>query len=591
MYAALAFALISLIPQANFWRVRGHEWHGAFYTYHPDETPYAAYVNSLIDGRPRRNDPYTGRIEGRNGSLPESLLSIQFVPAYSLALPARVLPISVMTVFILLQPLVAAASVLSIFWLVTLLTRDPRVAATVALLVVGMGGLARGQWFVRNLGGIATPYIYLPFLRRYEPALAFPLFFLFCALVWLMLRSRARRDLVASTAAAALVFSALVFSYYFLWTAAAAFVVSVICATAIVRPETWRQDIRRLVQLTAVMAPALIGYAYLLSHRAASLDVQQALTRTHAPDLLRPPAVLCGILLLILVVGLWRGIFFQRDHSIVFAGAFALAPLIMFNQQVLTGRSLQPIHYEQFVANYVSLLAFALTALAVWQRRSLQRKIPALLLIAISLVSIARASQEAWLAGRGRVAFSTIVDESRPAALRLAELSSVETNERSNTVLVLSPVSFVVTDTLCMAAPQPVLWAFHMFSFSALTPAENKERFYQQLYYSGVEQQTLRAATIEQTYFRLANFGWERVIPGLNADWRPITDTEEQVALADYQNYVDTFDQKRAVQPALGYVLAPVNGNTDFSRVDRWYERDAGERVGAYVIYRVKPRP
>src|SRR6185437_1285549 len=113
IYAALTFALISLIPQANFWRVRGHEWHGAFYTYHPDETPYAAYVNSLIEGRPRRNAPYTGRIDGRDGSLPESLLSIPFVPAYSLAIPARVLQISVMTVFILLQPLVAAASVLA----------------------------------------------------------------------------------------------------------------------------------------------------------------------------------------------------------------------------------------------------------------------------------------------------------------------------------------------------------------------------------------------------------------------------------------------------------------------------------------------
>ena len=130
-----------------------------------------------------------------------------------------------------------------------------------------------------------------------------------------------------------------------------------------------------------------------------------------------------------------------------------------------------------------------------------------------------------------------------------------------------------------------------MFSFSALSPSENKERFYQQMYYSGVEQQTLRATTIEQTYFRLANFGWERVIQGLNANWQPITDAEEQAALAEYQKYVDTFDQKRAAQPTLGYVIASANLNTDFSRVDRFYERDAGERVGAYVIYRVKPRP
>jgi len=492
--------------------------------------------------------------------------------------------------FMLLTPLVAAVSVLAIFWLVMLVTSDTRVAATVALLVVCLGALARGQWFVRNLGGMATPYIYLPFLRRYEPAFAFPLLFIFCALVWLMLRSRERRHFMLSLVAAAVAFSALVFSYYFLWTAAAAFIVSVVLATVIVRPETWRMDLRRLAQLGALMIPAVLVYALLLSRRATSMDAQQALTLTHAPDLLRPPALLCGAVLLIFMVGLWRGGISRRDPRVVFITALALAPLIMFNQQVLTGRSLQPIHYEQFIANYVSLVVVGLAAVTIWRRQDLQRKIPTLLLILISLVSLARASQEAWLAGRRGLTFSTIVDESRPAALRLVELSVSDAMDRS-TVLVLSPTSFWVSDTLCMTAPQPVLWGAHMFSFSALSPAENKERFYQQMYYSGVEQQTLGATTIEQTYFRLANFGWERVIQGLNANWRPITDAEEQAALAEYQKYVDTFDQKHAAQPTLGYVIAPANLTTDFSRVDRFYERDAGERVGAYVIYRVKRRP
>ena len=130
-----------------------------------------------------------------------------------------------------------------------------------------------------------------------------------------------------------------------------------------------------------------------------------------------------------------------------------------------------------------------------------------------------------------------------------------------------------------------------MFSFSALTPAENRERFYQQLYYSGVDEQALRAETQEQIYFRLVNFGWERVIKGLNTNWRPITDAEMQAALADYAHYVAAFDRTRAAQPTLAYVLAPANAPADFSRIDRWYERDEGERAGSYLIYRVKLRP
>jgi len=34
--------------------------------------------------------------------------------------------------------------------------------------------------------------------------------------------------------------------------------------------------------------------------------------------------------------------------------------------------------------------------------------------------------------------------------------------------------------------------------------------------------------------------------------------------------------------------VIPVDGSFDFSNIDHWYERDGGERVGAYVLYRVK---
>ena len=593
VYAAVLFAVVSLLPQTNFWRVRGHDWNGSFFTYHPDETPYAVYVNSLIEGRSRRNDPYTGRVDGAEGPLAESLMSIQFVPAYALALPARWLGLSAMTMFIALTPLVAFASVLAIFWLLNALTNDSRVAAAGALFVVSMGGLARGQFFVRNLGGIATPYIYMPLLRRYEPALAFPLFFIFCGLVWLMLRRKDRRAVLVAMFAAALVFSALVFSYYFLWTAAAAWMLSLTLVSVITRPKPF-SSLSRIAALGALMIVPLIPYAYLLAHRAASMDAEQALTFTHAPDLLRPPAVMCVLLLLILGVAVWRRRVERDNPTWKLATAFALAPLIMFNQQMLTGRSLQPIHYEQFIANYVSLVALVLTAVVLWTAFKHERKIPALLLLLISIVATGRAAQEAWLGAHSRMTLSSIIDDGQSAALRLAALEgdpSSRGHVRSDVVLVISGGAFFVSDSLPITAPQPVLWAPHMFSFAGLDPRNNRERLYQQLYYSGVDQQALRADTLEHVYFRLANFGWERLIQGLSANWRPITDAEEQTALANYQNYVDQFDAKRAASPKLAYVVAPASGPTDFSRVDRWYERDAGERAGAYMIYRVKQRP
>ena len=577
----------------NFWRVRGSNWHGAFCSYHPDETPYAAYVNALIEGRPRRNDPYSGRVDGSDLPLPESLMSIQFVPAYSLALPARWLGLSAMTMFIFLTPFVTVASVLSIFWLITTMTNNSRLAAAGALFVLGMGGLARGQFFVRKLGGIATPYIYMPFERRYEPAFAFPLVFIFFGLVYLILRSRDRRAVLAATIAAALVFGMLVFSYYFLWTAAMAWTLSLILVLAINHTENWGRDLRRLAQLGGLMILPLLPYVYLLLHRSPSIEAEQGLTVTHAPDLFRPPAVVCVLLLLMLCVAVWRRRIERNDPTWKFAATFALAPLIMFNQQVVTGRSLQPIHYEQFVANYVLLVALVLTGPVLWTVFKHDRKIPASLLIIVSLISTARAFQEVWLGARTRLTLSTIVDDSRPVGLHLAALARNPPEGgyvRSDVVLVISPVSFIVSDTLPITAPQSVLWAPHMFSFAGVDARENRERFYQQLYYSAVSQDTLRADTLDRTYFRLANFGWGRVIQGLNANWRPITDAEEQTALGDYQRYVDMFDAKRAALPELAYVVTLANAATDLSRVDRWYERDPGEQVGSYMVYRVRPR-
>src|SRR5207237_2878675 len=92
--AALAFTLVALFPQAKFQRARGLNWHGAYYSYHPDENAYTAYVNALIEGRPRRNDPFSGRVAQPGAPLPESLLSIQFVPAYTPALPAPLFGLS-----------------------------------------------------------------------------------------------------------------------------------------------------------------------------------------------------------------------------------------------------------------------------------------------------------------------------------------------------------------------------------------------------------------------------------------------------------------------------------------------------------------
>src|SRR5882724_9476484 len=104
-YCALvvtAITFLSLVPQLRFWLARGSQWQGSYTILQPDEVIYSAYVNALIDGRPRRTDPSAGQDDHPQAPLPESLFSIQFIPPFIIAWLARACGASASTAFIVL---------------------------------------------------------------------------------------------------------------------------------------------------------------------------------------------------------------------------------------------------------------------------------------------------------------------------------------------------------------------------------------------------------------------------------------------------------------------------------------------------------
>jgi hypothetical protein len=91
IFATVVITLLAIYPQINLWLARGKVWHGSYVLVPADQIAYSAYINALIDGRPRRNDPFPGRDDLLGAPLPESLFSIQFSPAYTVAIPGRLL--------------------------------------------------------------------------------------------------------------------------------------------------------------------------------------------------------------------------------------------------------------------------------------------------------------------------------------------------------------------------------------------------------------------------------------------------------------------------------------------------------------------
>ncbi len=592
VFAALAVTLLALYPQFVLVHERGKDWNGAYALFSQDEVAYSAYVNALIAGRPRRNDPYTGRDDSLEAPQHESLFSIQFVPPYTIALPARALGLSAQTAFIILTAAVAFFSTLVLFWLILLVTKDERLAAAGALVVVCLGTYAVLYAPLRTLAGLDTTYTYeyFPFLRRYVPALPFPLFFLFCALVWRAVSASQKRAARVAGVLAGATFALLVFSYFYLWTAAAAWALCFALLLLAASREGWRRTLAPLAPVALLAVAALAPYALLLSRRAPSMDTVQLLAASHAPDFSRSSIKLGLIVCVALGLAVWRGRIEWRDRAALLAASLALTPLVVFNQQVLTGRSLQPLHYELYIAKYLSLLALVLAAALISRGRAgVWRPFRAPALACVALVALGWALFETTVETKRHAWASIDRDQALPVARRLAESAT------SGSQAVVLYANLDHADFSPVVAPQPVLWSPHVPAFSGVTLEENRERLYQYLYYvnedlSAAEGGQLDALDYRKKFLVRSLMEWGHNDPAWSVNWKPLTAEDARAALAGYRDYAATFSRDRASRPGLSHLVVVTDAPPDLSNLDRWYERDAGERVGPFTIYHVRLR-
>ncbi|HEY3041197.1 MAG TPA: hypothetical protein VGJ66_20830 [Pyrinomonadaceae bacterium] len=552
LFVALILAIITSLPQLYLSYKRGTEWNGAYASFDTDEFAYSAYVNALINGRPRRSDPYTGNDRGQF----ETLFSIQFIPAYSIAIPARMLSISASTAFILLVPLITVGSALILFLLLFEITGKPLLGAFGVLVVLCFGAFAYSAPWI-----FFSPRLAFPFLRRYMPGFSFPFFLAMAVFVWRSLE----KDSLIWPFLAGLSLLVLIFSYFFLWTAAAVWLAVLMILWLIARPHE-RVTTLKVFGVIGLMALAgLIPYVFLLRARSPIIDQAVSLELTHFPDLIRGPEIYGAVILLGLIRQDWR------QPRTLFTLSFALAPFVLFNQQVITGHSLQPFHYEQFIANYWILIGLCLSFGDRW---NISKRIISYLWI----VAIGLGLSYGALVSVSRFKTNAEVDKGRAAALRL----------HGNGV-VFAPNLHVI-NSIPTSSSNPVLWARHSFTFSNVNLKEQKHRYYQYLYYSSVTADELRLSlTEEHGNARVEIFGADRANPVLTGNSQPITQQDVETALDEYRLFCSGFSLTEAAEPLLSYAV--VSATENLTNLDKWYERDSGERVGDYTLFHLKLRP
>jgi len=608
--AGLFLAVFSLYPQMKMVYLRGGDWNGHYAYNDIDEVAYAAYVRALIDGRPRRNDPYTGRDDSPEKPQEESLFSIQFAAPYTIALPARVFGIPATWAMTISGALAAFLTALAIFWLLARFTRDSLFAMAGSLVVLAGGALFAGEGALGEITGWSYAYPYFPGFRRYIPAMAFPAFFLLVGLVWKVVGGQLsvvsgqatgdespRADIPASPRlalfASILAFAAFaytVFSYFYVWTTALAWVGCVGLVWLVVRPNGFVKDIKYLIGLGVGCLICLGPYAYLLSNRSHTMDDVQLLVRTHMPDLFRVPEIIGYAVLAAIAVAVSVKALDIKDRAVMFTASLALVPLIVFNQQIITGQSLQPIHYQVFIGNYVAGLSLVLLLGLFWRNaEDRETVVGRFAMVVLALIAIGWGFVECHYTVRILDDVNIARDEALPVARRLDEIGRSEPHPQAAVVM---HFGMAEGDDLPTLAPQSVLWARHQHVFAGETWQENKERYYQYLYYLGVNERQLAAGIKSGNDFVsvIALFGWGRHTDRLNSEYKPLTFREIDEEMRLFADYIKTFDPLKAGNPPLNYAISETDSPPNFTNIDKWYERDAGEVFGKYTLYRLKTR-
>ncbi len=594
--AGIFLAIFSLYPQMKMLYLRGDAWNGHYAYNDIDEVAYAAYVRALIDGRPRKNDPYTGRDDSPETPQPESLFSIQFAAPYTIALPARILGIGAPWAMTLGGAFAAFFAALALFWLIRMITGDDIVAMAGSLVTLAGGAIFAGEGAIGEITGWSYAYPYFPGFRRYIPAMALPAFFLMLGCIWKMISHESHENhekesslspvlLVASIAA----FAYTVFSYFYVWTTAVAWLGCLGICWLVFRPDGWLADIKRLVIVGIGCIVALIPYAYLLSQRSHTMDDVQLLVYTREIDLFRVPEIVGYLVLIIIASAVAMKVLKLRDRSTLFAMSLALVPLIVFNQQLITGRSLQPIHYQVFIGNYVAGAALMLTLGLLWTKSELTKSVSKNVVFAtLTVVAIAWGFVECHYTVKILDDVNIARDEALPVARKLDEIAKQTGNWRNDAVM---HFGIAEGDDLPTLAPQPVLWARHQHVFAGVTWQENKERYYQYLYYLGVSPRSLAANIKSGDDFvsMIALFGWGRHTDRLNSEYKPLTFREIDAEADRFARYIESFDPRTNGVP-LTFAITETEGYTNFDGIDRFYTRDTGEQLGKYTLYRLTLR-
>src|SRR5437773_404882 len=405
---------------------------------------------------------------------------------------------------------------------------------------------------------------FFPFLRRYQPGFAFPLFFVFCVFVWRTLNASEFRRALVYAAVSGIAFVILVFSYFYLWTAALAWLGCFTAFWIIGRREERYKTLAKAGFIGLFVLAAVIPYFLLLAGRVQNLDDVQLLSYTRLPNLFALPELIGFVVAGAIFYFVRNGKLNFRSPEVLFVFSIALTPFVLFNQQVVTGRSLQPVHYEIFIANYLVLADIILAAWII--TRSFNSDRMRLLvrrgLVYLGIVAAIWGLIESTATARRNAGYESLRDDAMPALSYLKEQEDANDQNRHPVVFT---TSLMVADFVPTVTSYRPLWNPHTNSAGGVDQAEYKQLFYRYLYYSGFGERDVAKAMQENLFEVMAAFfGGGRALPTLSYSEKAVTRAEMETGIKEYMQFCEKFDSKAAAEPALSFVMVPTLAEPNF---------------------------
>jgi hypothetical protein len=364
----------------------------------------------------------------------------------------------------------------------------------------------------------------------------------------------------------------------------------------IFRWDDWRTVLRTFSIVGFQAAVALIVYVRLIVQLPTTSSDAQVLVFTHQPDLTRTPEIIGTVILFALII--WVKTENKRlDHRrLLLALSFTLLPFCVFNQQIITGRSIQPYHYEIFIVNYVVLIALVLAVSLLCPDLRRRR------IILAGALCVIWGALEMNVSFMARAELDPANDELVPifqTLNRQADYDGTWNGLRRRGIagnVVFSPDTGV-SRLLPTWAPQRPLLTIGSASFQSLGDQERKNNLFTHLYFCGATEKDLRDLLTGRSqdgflvrYALSTLFGPERVMPLLGSFHHQITSTEIEEKISEFANFQSKFSFSEAQKDPITYVIVPAGNRFDFSRLNLWYYQRSVKRVGKYDLYDVSLR-